>query len=150
MGFVLDTMTQAISRMTLQAAFRPLDQAMSGMIGNLLSGQAFGSGFGLGFANGGVLSRGTPVPFASGGVISSPISFPLAGGQSGIAGERGAEAIMPLARGSDGRLGVVSAGGGSVQVSVNIATQDLDSFLRAESQVSAMLARAVSRGQRNL
>ena len=30
----------------------------------------------------------------------------------GLAGERGAEAIMPLARGPDGRLGVAAAGGG--------------------------------------
>ena len=58
---------------------------------------------------------------------------------------------MPLARGADGRLGVVSAsGGGNVHVNVSISTPDAGSFQRAESQISAMLARAVSRGQRNL
>ena len=47
-------------------------------------------------------------PFAKGGVIAAPGYFPMGGGL-GLAGEAGPEAIMPLARGSDGRLGV--AGG---------------------------------------
>lgn len=66
-------------------------------------------------------------------------------------GERGAEAIMPLARGPDGRLGVTMQGQNSaVAVTVNIAAQDVDSFRRSEGQISAALARAVARGQRNL
>jgi len=81
------------------------------------------------------------VPFASGGVIASPIAFPLAGGATGIAGERGA----------DGRLGVVAAQGGSgAAITVNIQTQDAESFSRSQTQVAAMIARAVALGQRNL
>jgi hypothetical protein len=55
---------------------------------------------------------------------------------------------MPLARGPDGRLGVQGGGGRPVSVTVNIATQDADSFRRSEAQVSAALARAVARGRR--
>ncbi len=59
---------------------------------------------------------------------------------------------MPLARGPDGSLGVsaVDTGGRPVQVTVNIATADADSFRRSEAQVAAALARAVARGQRGL
>jgi len=64
-------------------------------------------------------------------------------------GEAGPEAIIPLARGRDGKLGVRSQGGG-VNVIVNISTPDAQSFRQSQSQVAAMMARAVSRGQRNL
>ncbi len=87
------------------------------------------------------------MPFASGGIIPSPIAFPLAGGRIGLAGERGAEAIMPLSRGADGRLGVAVRGGGGVNVTFNVTTPDAESFRRSETQVAAMLARAVSLGQ---
>jgi phage-related minor tail protein len=71
-------------------------------------------------------------------------------GGAGLMGERGAEAILPLARGPDGRLGVQSDGGGAVNVNVQISTPDVAGFERSRSQVSALLARAVQRGQRNL
>ena len=65
-------------------------------------------------------------------------------------GEAGSEAVMPLARGPDGRLGVRSAGGGATSVTVNISATDAESFRRSEAQVSAALARAVARGRRAL
>ena len=146
---VVQSLALSLSNATLKAAFQPLTQAAGGMFSNLLAG-GFAPGFG--FANGGVFNNGMPVPFASGGVISSPIAFPLGNGATGIAGESGAEAIMPLARGSDGRLGVKSdgAGGGGHAITFNITTPDADSFRRTESQIAAMLARAVEQGQRNL
>ena len=58
---------------------------------------------------------------------------------------------MPLARGPDGRLGVAArGGGGGMNVTFNVTTPDAESFRRSETQVAAMLARAVSLGQRNL
>jgi hypothetical protein len=87
------------------------------------------------FAKGGVLSRGQVTPFASGGVIAAPTYFPLRGGL-GVMGERGAEAIVPLARGPDGRLGVRSGGEARpIAVTVNVTTPDADSFRRSEAQV---------------
>ena len=142
-GDVLRTLALRLSDIVLRAALKPLEQGFGQFVTGLISG-------GLGFAKGGALQNGMPVPFASGGVIQSPIAFPLAGGRFGIAGERGAEAIMPLSRGPDGRLGIAARGGGGASVTVNIQTPNAESFLKSETQVAAMLARAVSRGQRNM
>ena len=57
-------------------------------------------------------AMGAIKPFAAGGVIGTPTYFPLMTGGTGLAGEAGPEAIMPLARGPDGRLGVAASGGG--------------------------------------
>jgi phage-related minor tail protein len=141
---VLRSLGLSLSQLVLKAALQPLTD----QFGKALSGLVQG---GFGFAKGGAVQSGLPVPFASGGVIQSPVTFPLAGGRLGLAGERGAEAILPLARGPDGRLGVRSDGGdGGVTVTFNVQTPDADSFRRSESQVAAMVARAVALGQRNL
>jgi len=58
--------------------------------------------------------------------------------------------VLPLARGSDGRLGVASQAARPVIVTVNVTTPDADSFRKSEAQVTAMLARAVGRGRRGL
>lgn len=83
----------------------------SGIIQTIIS-SIFGS------AEGNVLSAGRLVPFARGGVVDAPTLFPMANG-IGLMGEAGAEAIMPLARGSDGKLGVRASGGGGVNVVIN-------------------------------
>jgi phage-related minor tail protein len=135
----------SLSQSALKSAFAPLQQNVGSIFTNLLGGAPFP------FARGGVLQAGTPIPFANGGVIASPTNFPLAGGRTGLAGERGPEAIMPLTRGADGRLGVAMSGGSTSQpITINIAATDVDSFRRSETQVAALLARAVSLGQRNL
>ncbi len=64
-------------------------------------------------------------------------------------GEAGTEAIMPLARGADGRLGVATQGGGSaVHVTFNVSTPDATSFRKSEAQLTGMLARAARKGAR--
>ena len=124
-----------------------LDGLVKG-VGSIL-GSLFGAG-GPALAKGGVLSRGMVMPFAKGGVVGAPTYFPLGRGL-GFMGEQGAEAVMPLARGPDGRLGVRGGGGGRpVSVTVNVTTPDAESFRRSEAQVSAALARAVARGQRGM
>ncbi|MGE8941221.1 phage tail tape measure protein [Leptospira interrogans] len=143
LGDVFRSLAMSLSRMAMQAAFKPLEQGVGSLIGGLLSA-------GIGFAKGGVVQNALPVPFASGGVIASPVAFPLAGGRMGLAGEAGPEAIMPLTRGSDGKLGVRAQGGAGVSVTINVSTPDAESFRRSETQIAAMLSRAVAMGQRNL
>ena len=63
-------------------------------------------------ANGATFSNGI-TKFASGGVVSSPTLFKFADGgttRTGLMGEAGPEAIMPLKRGADGSLGVQANG----------------------------------------
>jgi phage-related minor tail protein len=141
-GDVLRSLALRLSEIALKAAFKPLTDG----IGNALAGLVGGAAF----ARGGVIQRGLPVPFASGGVIASPIAFPLAGNRIGLAGERGPEAILPLARGPDGRLGVRAGGNGGINVTFNVSTPDVESFRRSETQLAALLARAVAQGHRNL
>ncbi len=56
------------------------------------------------FAGG--LGQPSAVAFASGGIVDSPTFFGFGGGRTGLAGEAGPEAILPLSRGTDGTLGV--------------------------------------------
>jgi phage-related minor tail protein len=82
-------------------------------------GSVFGGGAGASFevpannfdlmAQGGVFSGGRLTAFAGGGVVRRPTVFPFANG-IGLMGERGSEAILPLARTSSGDLGVKSGG----------------------------------------
>jgi|GEM_PF-370217 len=62
-------------------------------------------------AKGNVYGENGVQPFAKGGIVSRPTLFKFAKGgqvQSGLMGEAGPEAIMPLKRGADGKLGVAA------------------------------------------
>lgn len=76
------------------------------------------------FEEGAAFSNGRVTPFADGGVVASPTYFPMAGGNTGLMGEAGPEAIMPLKRGKDGKLGVQAEGGGTtiVNQTINVST----------------------------
>lgn len=126
-------------------AIKPVTGALGGLLAQGVSGLM---GAGMPFANGGAFSQGKVMPFAKGGIVGGPTTFPMRGGR-GLMGEAGPEAIMPLARGPDGRLGVQSAGGRAVSVVMNITTPDVQGFQRSQAQVAAQVGRALSRGQRN-
>ena len=144
---VLKSLALRLSDLSVRLAFRPLTSALSGSIDSLLSGL---TGIGGTPSTASVAAAsGAVKPFASGGVIGTPTYFPLIGGGTGLAGEAGPEAIMPLRRGPDGKLGVSGNGGGN-SITVQIATPDVDSFRRSESYITGQIARAVARGQRSL
>lgn len=123
--------------------------AISGIFGNGMNG-LLGGLFGGGVSKGGSIASALSkvVPNALGGVYSSPslsqfsgqvvsqpTMFAFAKG-AGLMGEAGPEAIMPLTRGSDGRLGVQAAGmGGAGQFQTNI-TVHVDNTGGAQSTVS--------------
>jgi phage-related minor tail protein len=136
---VLKSLALRLSSMSLNLAMKPLTAQLAGGIDKLFGGIAGA------FAGGGSI-----VPNAKGGVIAAPTYFPLGGGRTGLAGEAGPEAIMPLTRGADGRLGVAASGGGVASITVNIATPDAESFRRSETYLTGVVARAVARGQRGL
>ena len=78
-------------------------------------------------AKGGAWSDGIQM-FAKGGaftngLVSSPTAFGMAGGNVGLMGEAGPEAILPLSRTSDGSLGVKAIGGGSSASSTQVLIQ---------------------------
>jgi lambda family phage tail tape measure protein len=141
---VLRQVGLSLAGMALSQGLKPLQSLTS----SLFSGLFGGLGSALHFADGGVPGRVTP--FASGGIVSTPTYFPLGKGL-GLAGEAGAEAVLPLRRSADGRLGVASAGGAApINVVFNVSAQDAASFRKSEGQITGMLARAVSRGARRL
>lgn len=147
LGDTLRTLALRLSDLTLKAVLKPLTDQLGAGLADFVTGAGLAP-----FAKGGAFSAGAPfpVPFAGGGVIASPIAFPLAGSRSGIAGENGPEAILPLARGPDGSLGVRSAAGSGMNITFNVTTPDAESFRRSETQLAALLVRAVTQGQRNL
>ncbi|MEP0070024.1 phage tail tape measure protein [Pyruvatibacter sp.] len=130
-----------MSSSVLRAALNPVQDFASSAASNVLGSL-------LGAANGAVVSGGNVTPFARGGIVSGPTTFPLRSG-TGLMGEAGPEAIMPLSRGTDGRLGVRTEGGGQpVSIVVNVASPDPQSFQRSESQIAAVMSRALSRARR--
>jgi len=130
-------MLQSLAQTALSSALKPLGDAISGLFSGLFAN-----------AKGNAFSNGQLMPFADGGVVNSPTLFGMSGGL-GLMGEAGPEAIMPLARGPDGSLGVRGAGGGS-SVTINIQTPDIQGFNQSQNQVAAMVSRALARAQRNM
>ena len=114
--------SDAIRRLAIDLALAVAQAALlrSGPLAGLFSGPALGgsifggspavsaaitAGTGGPFAKGAAFSRGRVTGFAKGTIVREPTAFPMAGG-TGVMGEAGEEAIMPLTRLSDGRLGV--------------------------------------------
>lgn len=149
-GMRLSDALQNVASSMIDAAYntamRPVQNALGSAVGNTMN-TLLGSI--LPFEKGGAISQGRVMPFARGGVVNGPTTFPMRGG-TGLMGEAGPEAIMPLTRGADGKLGVAAAGGGgSVHVTMNITSPDVAGFQRSSSQVAAQMQRALARGQRN-
>ncbi|WP_420586785.1 phage tail tape measure protein [Ruegeria sp.] len=142
----LDILKNSMIQTAYAAAIKPVTDHFGGLLANAAGGLVQGI---LPFADGGSFSQGRVMPFANGGVVSGPTTFPMRGG-TGLMGEAGPEAIMPLARGPDGKLGVRTSGGGrAVNVVMNITTPDVQGFRRSQGQIAAQMSRALGRGNRN-
>lgn len=134
----------ALASTALNAAIKPVTNHFSGMITGGMDALFKGL---MPFADGAGFTQGRVTAFANGGVVTGPTTFPMRGG-TGLMGEAGPEAIMPLTRGADGRLGVQAQGGGGSQVVVNISTPDVEGFRRSQTQIAAQMSRALGRSQR--
>ncbi|MEL7346984.1 MAG: phage tail tape measure protein [Pseudomonadota bacterium] len=149
LGEVFRDLALDISGKALSSALKPVQNALGAGLTSAVGSLTGSVTSLLGFQNGGAFSSGRVRAFASGGVVNGPTVFPMRNGM-GLMGEAGPEAIMPLTRGPDGRLGVRAAGGGGSSVTVNIQTQDVESFRRSRGQVAAEIARAAGAGRRRL
>lgn len=109
-----------------------IQQQIAGLISSAITasadGNVFSNGSVVASANGNVFNSGNVQAFANGGaftnsIVSSPTLFPMANGGTGLMGEAGAEAIIPLDRDSSGKLGVnasgLGGGGSNVTIIVN-------------------------------
>ena len=141
----LSTVARSMVNTTYNAAMKPVSDHVGGLIsqgvGSLVQGI-------LPFADGAPFSQGRVMPFAQGGIVSTATGFGMRGGM-GLMGEAGPEAIMPLARGPDGKLGVKGGASGGTTVVMNITTPDVRGFQRSQSQIATQMSRALNAGNRN-
>lgn len=108
LGDVLDGIMQDIARMVIR---KSITEPFVKWLGGLLP-----SADGNVFDPSGHVKR-----FAAGGIVSGATPFTYAGGL-GVMGEAGPEAIMPLKRGRDGKLGVAGGGGATVIQHINVGS----------------------------
>ncbi len=142
----LESLAKTMINTTFNSAMRPVTDHLGGLVSDGIGALVGGI---LPFADGAAFSQGKVTPFARGGVVSSPTHFPMRGGL-GLMGEAGPEAILPLARGHDGSLGVKTQGGGkSPTVVMNVTTPDVAGFQRSRGQIAAQMSRMLARGNRN-
>jgi len=95
------------------------------------------------WAKGGVFAKNGIVPYAKGGIVNSPTLFPFAKGV-GLMAEAGPEAIVPLKRGRDGKLGVAGGGGTTtVNVSVDAKGTKVEGDGKQMAQLGRMLGSAI-------
>lgn len=110
----------------------PISSGLSGWLGGLFS------------ANGNVFDSSGVTAFARGGVVSGPTVFPFANGV-GLMGEAGPEAIMPLSRGADGKLGVVANSNNAPTVTINnYSGQEASASTDSAGNITVEIGRAVA------
>jgi hypothetical protein len=130
-----NSIIQDIARIAIrQAIIAPLLKGVGGI-------------FGITFADGGVFAQNGIQPFARGGIVDKPTLFPFAKG-TGLMGEAGPEAIIPLRRGRDGRLGVEASGSaGGINVTVNVDATGTKA--QGDDGRAGQFARAISEAVKN-
>ncbi len=119
-GEMVESMLLGLVRLEMQMTMSNMYKSMGGF-GGIMS---MFTGTPVPSANGNVFSSNGIQAFANGGtftnsIVSEPTLFKFAKG-TGLMGEAGPEAIMPLRRGSDGSLGVVASGSSGGNVSVQV------------------------------
>jgi phage-related minor tail protein len=107
------------------------------------NGNSFeGSGVSM-FANGGAFTNQ---------IFNQPTAFAYGGGfgNLGVMGEAGPEAVMPLSRGSNGKLGVIAQGGNSNTPTYNTHINVDARGSNGEASIKQAVAEGVAVGQREM
>ena len=128
-----DLTRSIIADMARIAIQQTITKPLTGFIGGL-----FGNADGNAFVDGKVQK------YAYGGVVNKPTIFPMANGM-GLMGEAGAEAILPLSRGANGKLGVQAQGGGigNIVVNVDASGSSVEGDQNAGQQLGRLIGAAV-------
>ncbi|MCA2013522.1 phage tail tape measure protein [Cereibacter sphaeroides] len=140
---------------------RVMELSLNNVFMSLLGGLNLGGGFGKALsmvfnANGGVYTSPSLSAY-SGQVVSSPTMFAFAKG-AGVMGEAGPEAILPLRRGADGKLGVstdsaASTAGNTIINITNNTGQQVETQERTnangERQLDIAIGRSIGRGRQD-
>lgn len=154
-GFIDDlrqgkTAAEAFGNSVNKLTDKLLDMSLSAIFGSGggnfgLLGSLFGLGGGVGggsipllAAKGHAFSGGNVTPFAKGGVVSGPTMFPFSKG-TGLMGEAGPEAIMPLMRGPNGKLGVSAQGAGVSTVRIELGDGLRASLMQESGQQTVQI-----------
>lgn len=150
---IFKALAMDLAKLALRKA---VTEPMLNSVGTALKGFDWSQFFSGATANakGGVYSSPSLSAF-SGGVYNSPRVFAFAKG-AGIFGEAGPEAIMPLSRGADGKLGVKAQGSSpNVNITVNnqAASQGFEATATARQNgsgfdIEVLVAKAVLGDQR--
>lgn len=154
-NYFLDMATQIIQKMIVMAILNQVTGILPGAKG---AGSFAGKGYfdpatglgaagpNFGLAMGGIVSKNGIEPFARGGIVNKPTLFKYAdggAGRFGLMGEAGPEAIIPLKRGRDGKLGVAGGGGTSVVVNVDASGSSVQGDGGGAKQLGGAIAAAV-------
>jgi|GEM_PF-1493713 len=123
---VINTITKIATKMMILQAIKGAATAFGG--GGMSGGPSMYN------AQGNVFSGGKVQAYANGGVVSQPTIFPMANG-TGLMGEKGPEAVMPLTRTSGGDLGVKSENS-SPNLQVNVINKTGEETQASKSEPS--------------
>ena len=151
---LVNSWVKDLARLQAKKALDPITKGAGDWLGDLFSGGFYkygGANLDVGnmSANGNAFDASGVIPFANGGVVTRPTLFPFAQG-TGLMGEAGPEAILPLERGAGGKLGVRSSGGGGTSVVINAPIDARGADASVIPQINAALAALEQRIYRNV
>lgn len=162
-GEIQKLIAQEMASTALRTIIRPLaNWAMSGLGGLFGGATSVAAGNSAGFvsamegnnwmtatlANGGVMS-GSGISAYSGSIVSKPTVFPFANG-TGLMGEAGPEAILPLTRNSKGKLGVVAdstgqSGGNVYNIAVTVQSSKDEKPADTGQKIAEAMMRTIAK-----
>ena len=134
-----------LQKIIIKAAFMKfIANPILGFLNLNADGNAIENGEVVPSAKGNVFAKNKIVPYKMGGIVDSPHIFPMKNG-AGILGEAGPEGILPLKRGKDGKLGVISQGGGVSNVTVNVdaSGSSVEGDTNGAEQLGAAISQAI-------